>query len=954
MTLTGNLALGSKQFVIQGAGANGFGHTQTTVLNNATLTTSSDVQVGRANLTIGGNSVVTIGGKLRGSSGTGSADWGVVTIQGNANVTATGGVDDNGAAAWAVNLNGGTLTTSYLKVNDRQTGGSAYLTFNGTRVVANQNQSNFVQIDGNGGSNYGAYIGNGGALIDTDSYAVTISTVLKNASGSTGFLTKYGSGILTLSGANTYTGGATIKNGAIQLDGAANRLATTGTVTLGDTGSTTTGKLILGGSIATSQTLEWLTTVGSGGGVVGGNANTSTLTMNIGTGLTDTFSGILGGAGTDENNLALTKTGTGTFVLSGANTYSGVTTVSGGVLNIQNNGALGTTAGNTSLGTGTTLQIQGGLSNVPENFTVNGGTIENVSGNNTLTGIITKSGVLYLKSTAGKLTLQGNIDGSNNSVYLQGAGDGEISGVISIAFSVTKTDNGTWVLSGPNTYTTATTVSGGTLIYQNTYASNSHTISSGAALEINVASGTRDSATTTFNGTGTLRKTGGGELIWGSAPATFALGSGALIDVASGNFYGGSNANEVWTNNKSDLNVASGATFKTVEANVRLNKITGTGTIGTGFNGAGYANLTIGVDGGSSQFDGVIANTDNNSSYVGNLVKAGSGVITLTGANTYTGVTTLSGGILNVATLSNYGVAGSLGKRASDASTNVGILFRGGTLQYTGSTAQNTDRGIRISTTSGAYIDASGSTPSATMSFLATSSADFFESNGNRQLTLTGSNTGDNTFAMAIGQAGGTTTLTKSGSGKWVLTGINTYTGTTTINDGTLQIGGAGRLGNGTYGGAISLASATATFHYNSSANQTLNGTISGSGALIKSGSGVLTLTGANTYTGMTTINQGTLLVNGTLSASTAVTVSSGVFDIQSFNQTVAGVQLISGGILGSGGSLTSTTTFDIRSGTVSANLAGGVGLDKTLTAAPPSCPATTPTPVRPRSKMVR
>ncbi len=197
---------------------------------------------------------------------------------------------------------------------------------------------------------------------------------------------------------------------------------------------------------------------------------------------------------------------------------------------------------------------------------------------------------------------------------------------------------------------------------------------------------------------------------------------------------------------------------------------------------------TIDTNGFNVTIDRNLVNT---SGQTGTLNKSGSGTLTLSGANSYGGVTTISGGTLNVATLSNYGAAGSLGNRASDSLGNVGILFRGGALQYTGSTAQSTNRGIRISTTGGgATIDASGSNPSATLTFSATSSADFFENNGNRSLTLTGSNTGDNTFAMAIGQAGGTTSFVKSGTGKWVLTNTSSYTGTTNVNAGTLVING--------------------------------------------------------------------------------------------------------------------------------------------------------------------
>jgi MYXO-CTERM domain-containing protein len=190
--------------------------------------------------------------------------------------------------------------------------------------------------------------------------------------------------------------------------------------------------------------------------------------------------------------------------------------------------------------------------------------------------------------------------------------------------------------------TGVTTVSGGTLVYGGAYASSTHAIASGAALEIAVASGERDSAATTFTGAGTLRKTGNGRLIWGPGTATFALGSGSLIDVRGGEFTGGSYGNENWSSNLSSLNVEDGAIFNTVEANVRLNRITGTGTIRTGYVGAGYANLTIGVDNGSGAFDGVIANAD----APGNLVKVGTGAITLAGANTYTGTTTVSEGTL--------------------------------------------------------------------------------------------------------------------------------------------------------------------------------------------------------------------------------------------------------------------------------------------------------------------
>ena len=172
---------------------------------------------------------------------------------------------------------------------------------------------------------------------------------------------------------------------------------------------------------------------------------------------------------------------------------------------------------------------------------------------------------------------------------------------------LTKAGIGTLSITGPNAYTGATSIAAGTLALNGAYATPSFAIASGAVLDFNAATALNLPAVT-FSGTGTLRKTGSNELRWGSSTAVFALGSGSLIDVQGGTFIGGSNANENWTGNLADLNVASGAVFKGVEANVRVDVLTGTGAIRSGYPGAGYSAFTFGVDNGSGTFNGSLTN----------------------------------------------------------------------------------------------------------------------------------------------------------------------------------------------------------------------------------------------------------------------------------------------------------------------------------------------------------
>jgi autotransporter-associated beta strand protein len=294
------------------------------------------------------------------------------------------------------------------------------------------------------------------------------------------------------------------------------------------------------------------------------------------------------------------------------------------------------------------------------------------------------------------------------------------------------------------------------------------------------------------------------------------------------------------------------------------------------------------------------------------LTKSGSGELILRNAgNNYLGTTAINSGTLTVDVdggIRNAGVASALG---AGTGANSQMNFSGGTLNVLLG-AGSTDRQVRIGNTSatstgGGSINnnsADGSNP------LLFSNAAFNSSAGNlitvnRLLTLGGANTDANAISGAIIDnntvGGGTVSLSKSGSGRWILSGVNTYTGTTTVNGGTLLV---------STGGSIAQSSLTTV---TTGTTLTANGTV---GALTVNTGG--TLNGAGTV-GNTTIagtltpgnSPGILNVNGNLTmaaggniiwelfANTATQASPAVFD-----------QVVVSGALGFAGSNGITLNF--------------------------------------------
>ncbi|MCX7421143.1 MAG: autotransporter-associated beta strand repeat-containing protein, partial [Planctomycetia bacterium] len=449
-----------------------------------------------------------------------------------------------------------------------------------------------------------------------------------------------------------------------------------------------------------------------------------------------TFSGVLGGAGANDNNFSLTTenigSGGGTLTLSGANTYSGTTTVNFGGLTLSGGSAI--------IDTGAVVLA------------------------NTAGVVLTLSSNETIGSLSGGGTTGGNVALGANTLTTGDATNTTFSGVISgVGGSLVKQGAGTFTLSGDNTYTGSTTIDAGRLTLQGTYGSNAFVIGASSVLELNAATN-RDYASATFSGAGTLEKTGAGTAFWGVGAATFNMASGSLIDVQAGTFTGGSSGNEVWTNNLADLNVASGATFNGVEADVRVDAITGLGTITSGYNGSG--SVTFGLDNASSTFDGIFAETHGPGS---GFVKAGSGTITLNGANTHTSTTTVSAGTLK---LGNGAALGTIAVGTTVLSGAV-LDLNGQSIGTEAVTLNGTGGGT------GALINSSGTAASLSGNITLASASSI---GGSGDFTLSG--------VIADGSSGATD-LAKVGSGIVTLSGTNTYTGTTTINAETLVVNGS-------------------------------------------------------------------------------------------------------------------------------------------------------------------
>ena len=417
---------------------------------------------------------------------------------------------------------------------------------------------------------------------------------------------------------------------------------------------------------------------------------------------------------------------------------------------------------------------------------------------------ITNGAALVLKTSAqtiGSLTGEaGGLVALDTLLTVNGSSSTTYAGNISGAGGLTKQGNGVLTLSGvTNSFTGDTTVEGGTLTVKNTALSSGRLVMGPTGtLGYDISTNTFNNPRTDLSGTGSFVKTGAGALNFGAwGVVNWNFSSGARIDVKQGTLIGGWAINDYWVNNHASLSVSNGAAFRGMEANVRVTKLTGAGTVKTGYltYASGYQSFTVGVDGESSTFDGTIVN-DESGGTVGALTKTGAGLLTLTGSSSYTGHTTVDGGTLKVTgklyangndsnttvTVRNggvleldtwgYGAGASLGLLTNDASR---LAVSNGTIRVNGGSLSGR----------GATIQAGGATLEANSNafFSVCDAGAPWVFNGNPTLTLAGAGTG--TFEMGFA---GTGALVKSGAGKWTLAGTNAYSGSVQVQSGTLQV----------------------------------------------------------------------------------------------------------------------------------------------------------------------
>lgn len=653
-----------------------------------------------------------------------------------------------------------------------------------------------------------------------DGFAATDAKLSGVLSGAGG-LTKTGAGTLALTAANTYTGITLVSAGTLSI---ADESA------LGaNPDSFVADQLTLAGG--TLQVSENLTiddpnrgiTLGTGGG-----------TMEVVSGKTLTVTNLIAGSG------GLTKEGAGKLVLSNANAY-GATTIRAGTLQLGVDDALPETGVTVADGT---LDLNGrndditGLTLGAASTTAQGATpsvIDSVGG-----GLLTLGGnVAYNAGSAGNHnaggTISANIDlgGANRNFTVgdsdQAAEDLVISGVISSAAgSPIKLGAGVLVLSGSNTYVGSTFLRAGTLKLG----------ANDVLPDINLTFQNRTGGTTAFVDLAGWTDTIGALILSEAATEANQVGAGAQTEIIDSVGGGLLRLGGTVTYNAGPAGEQHGQTR--VSANLDLNGTSRTFAIN---------------DSDQTEEEVVISGSITNSNGTAGLTKTLAGTLVLAGANTYNGLTDIDGGTLKL------GVANALPFGAEMGNFTISPASGTATLDLNG--FNQTLNGFSSSGAGSSVVDNTAA-PAVTLTV--------------------GDNGQGGTFGGVIQDTGGALSLTKIGTNRVTLSGINTYDGATVVAGGELALSGSGTLGS----------TAAATVVSNGAALR-LQSSMTLDEALTLTGSGVGV--GGNTFGALLmNVNGGTWTLNG------AITLAGGAV-INAFHANTGNVTIAQG--IGGTGDLT-------------------------------------------------
>ncbi len=576
--------------------------TAPSIVFNTTGTIKPTVNIANAILftntaAINATTNATFNGTLSGTGGFTKSGAGTMIIQGNA--TATGGT-----ALGNIGVSAGTLQIG----NNGGFGslGAGTITLSGSGSLNVSRASNSFNFDNTiSGSTSGA-----------------VNFFLNNSATPTAFE-------VTLTKANTYTaatnlqpfsassvGTPTLKNG---ID---NALSTTTAFSINTvSGSTANMTYDLAGFNQTLASLASGAGVTTTNGIVTNSGAAKTLNLSNASGTT-TYSGTISGA------IALTKSGASTQILGGSNSYSGLTTVNAGVLQVNNSNALGSTAAGTTVNgsdgsvnfLGTVLDLNGVAIGSGETLNLDTGTtlnnrvtLRSMSGTtSSWAGSVVLAGDRLVQIQTGdgtsQMTVSGAISGpsyTGTTLNLRGAGTGTLSGGITLGTNtnIQVLDGGTWNINTSSNTLGTTNITNGTLV-------------TGAA---NALPGSQFVSLGGGSTSGTLRLNGFNQSVGGLA-------------------------------------------------------ISGTGTANKIVNGSATAStLTLSNPSANSTFSGVLGGVGANENNFG-LTKAGAATLTLTGSNTYTGVTTVNAGTLATSTTGSFGTGNiSVGTASLNLGNNTSI-----------------------------------------------------------------------------------------------------------------------------------------------------------------------------------------------------------------------------------------------------------------------------------------